>query len=135
VFGTVSQIGVNYRDSPLSVGAAGAVRGGDRLPWVELGPGLDNFAPLASLTWQVHVYGEPRRGVAEVCAELRLPLHVFGWQQDMRRAGVQCAALYLVRPDGYVALADPHADPERLRRYFDERGDVGQHTVQVRHAA
>jgi NAD(P)-dependent dehydrogenase (short-subunit alcohol dehydrogenase family) len=135
LFGTVSQIGVNYRDSPLSVGAAGAVRGGDRLPWVELGSGLDNFAPLTSLTWQVHVYGEPRRGVAEVCAELRLPFHIFAWKHGMRRAGLQRAALYLVRPDGYVALADPHADPERLRRYFDERGDVGQRAVQARHAA
>src|SRR5205085_10326528 len=39
LFHTVSQIGVNYRSSPLSVGAAGAVRGGDRLPWVETEPG------------------------------------------------------------------------------------------------
>src|SRR5215472_12824566 len=60
LFHTVSQIGVSYRHGPLSVGAAGAVRGGDRLPWVEMGPGQDNFAPLASLTWQVHVYGMPR---------------------------------------------------------------------------
>ena len=124
-FHTVSQIGVNYRQSPLSVGAAGAIRGGDRLPWVETEPGRDNFVPLASLTWQVHVYGEPRGGLAEVCAELRLPLHRFGWQQKMRSAGLARAALYLVRPDGYVALADPHADPVRLREYFNERGDLG----------
>src|SRR5262245_30980005 len=39
LFRTVSQIGVNYRNSPLSAGAAGAVRGGDRLPWVETAPG------------------------------------------------------------------------------------------------
>ena len=79
LFRTVSQIGVNYRDSPLSEGAAGSVRGGDRLPWVETGPNEDNFAPLTSLAWQVHVYGEPRRGVAEACAELGLPIHAFAW--------------------------------------------------------
>jgi hypothetical protein len=118
LFGTVSQIGVNYRRSPLSAGTAGGVRGGDRLPWVETEPGKDNFAPLASLTWQVHVYGEPRSGLAEVCGDLRLPLHRFAWQQGMRRAGLLRAALYLVRPDGYVALADPQADPERLREYL-----------------
>jgi 2-polyprenyl-6-methoxyphenol hydroxylase-like FAD-dependent oxidoreductase len=118
LFRTVSQIGVHYRHSPLSAGAAGAVRGGDRLPWVETGPGTDNFDPLTSLTWQVHVYGGPRPGVAEACAELRLPLHVFGWRQAMRRASLLRGALYLVRPDGYVALADPHADPERLRAYW-----------------
>jgi 2-polyprenyl-6-methoxyphenol hydroxylase-like FAD-dependent oxidoreductase len=118
LFRTVSQIGVNYRHSPLSVGATGGVRGGDRLPWVETEPGPDNFAALASVAWQVHVYGKPRGGLAEVCAELRLPLHVFEWQPEMRRAGLLSAALYLVRPDGYVALADPRADPERLRHYF-----------------
>jgi len=121
LFRTVSQIGVNYRNSPLSVGAAGGVRGGDRLPWVQIGPGKDNFVPLASLTWQVHVYGEPRRGLADVCAELQLPLHCFAWQSEMRRAGLRRAALYLVRPDGYVALAAPEADPERLRAYVVAR--------------
>jgi 2-polyprenyl-6-methoxyphenol hydroxylase-like FAD-dependent oxidoreductase len=134
LFRTVSQIGINYRNSPLSVGAAGAVRGGDRLPWVETGPGQDNFAPLASLAWQVHVYGKPRPGVAEICAELQLPLHRFEWRRGMQRAGLLRAALYLVRPDGHVALADPHADPERLRYYFDERGAAGQPSGQVRHA-
>jgi 2-polyprenyl-6-methoxyphenol hydroxylase-like FAD-dependent oxidoreductase len=125
LFRTVSQIGVNYRNSPLSLGAAGAVRGGDRLPWVEAGPRGDNFAPLASLAWQVHVYGEPRQELAEVCAELQLPLHLFPWKPEMRRAGLLRDAVYLVRPDGYVGLADPHTDPERLRDYFDAGGPGG----------
>ena len=130
LFRTVSQIGVNYRHSPLSTGAAGGVRGGDRLPWVETEVGGDNFAPLASMTWQVHVYGEARPGLAEVCAELQLPLNVFAWQPEMRRAGLLRAALYLIRPDGYVALADPHGDSGRLRDYFRARGRGGL----VRHA-
>jgi hypothetical protein len=117
LFRTVSQIGVNYRHSPLSVGAAGAVRGGDRLPWVRTEPGPDNFAALASLRWQVHVYGEPPPSLAEVSGEQQLPLHLFAWRPEMRRSGLLQGALYLVRPDGYVALADPHADPERLRSY------------------
>lgn len=122
LFRTVSQTRVNYRDSSLSAGTAGRVHGGDRLPWVELGSGEDNFAPLTSLKWQVHVYGEAQRRLSEACAELRLPLHAFAWQPGMRRAGFENAALYLVRPDGYVALADPGADPARLRQYFVERG-------------
>ncbi len=84
LFRTVSQIGINYRHSPLSAGVAGSVRGGDRLPWVQIEPGKDNFVPLESLTWQVHVYGESRRDMAAACAELRLPLHVFAWQPRMR---------------------------------------------------
>jgi 2-polyprenyl-6-methoxyphenol hydroxylase-like FAD-dependent oxidoreductase len=117
LFRTVSQINVSYRDSPLSMGAAGSVRGGDRLPWVQIAPERDNFAPLGSLTWQVHVYGESQSSVAEVCAELELPLHVFPWQSAMRRAGLRRRAVYLVRPDGYVALADAHGSAERLRQY------------------
>src|SRR5262245_60290511 len=124
MFQTLSQIGVNYRHSPLSAGAAGAVRGGDRLPWVEMEPGQDNFAPLASLAWQVHVYGEPRVGLEDACAQLQLPLHQFAWQATMRRAGLRRAALYLVRPDGYVALADPRCDPGRLRHYFKKCGGI-----------
>jgi len=34
--------------------------------------------------------------------------------------GLRRAALYLVRPDGYIALADPHARPQRLRHYFED---------------
>jgi hypothetical protein len=131
LFRIVSQIGVNYRHSPLSVGTSGAVRGGDRLPWARTEPGGDNFAPLASLTWQAHVYGEPRQGLAEVCRELQMPLHLFAWRPEMRRAGLRRGALYLVRPDGYVALAAPHADPERLRGYLRDvlRGGLVCHAA------
>src|SRR5262249_11674515 len=94
----------------------------DRLPWVETGPGQDNFAPLAALTWQAHVYGEPRGGLAEVCAELRLPLHRFAWQPGMRRAGLLRVALYPVRPAGQGAPAHPHPQPGRLRAYVSAGG-------------
>jgi hypothetical protein len=124
LFRTVSQIGVNYRGSTLSVGTTGSIRGGDRLPWVEISPGRDNFAPLASLAWQVHVYGEVRPEVAEACAQLQIPLHHFAWQSEMGRVGLHRAALYLVRPDGYIALADQEANDKRLRIYFDNLGRV-----------
>ena len=65
----------------------------------------------------MHVY-VARSDVSDTCAELKLPLHVFEWQPSMRRAGFADGALYLVRPDGYVALADAAADPERLRRHL-----------------
>jgi 2-polyprenyl-6-methoxyphenol hydroxylase-like FAD-dependent oxidoreductase len=122
LFRTVSQTMVNYRESALSVGAAGKVRGGDRLPWVDLGSAGDNFAPLTSVAWQVHVYGEAGSGLREACTKLALPLHVFAWSDAMRRAGLQKSALYLVRPDGYVAFADASGAAELLRRYFSDRG-------------
>jgi 2-polyprenyl-6-methoxyphenol hydroxylase-like FAD-dependent oxidoreductase len=54
LFRKISQVEIRYTDSPLSEGKAGKVHGGYRLPWT--GPDVDNFAPLRSLDWQVHVY-------------------------------------------------------------------------------
>lgn len=119
VFRTVSQIGIRYRESALSEGQAGAVHGGDRLPWVEA---ADNFAPLATQGWQVHVYGKPGAGVARACSQLGIDCNVFAWQSPVGKAGLEQDALYLVRPDGYVALADARSKPTRLLEYFRQRG-------------
>jgi FAD binding domain len=80
MFRTISQTAVNYRGSSLSEGRAGPVHGGDRLPWVKVdssGVDDDNFSPLASLDWQVHVYGDIAPKLQAVCRERKLPLHVF----------------------------------------------------------
>ena len=37
----------------------------------------------------------------------------------MARAGFKSNAAYLIRPDGYVALAEPAARPAALERYLD----------------
>jgi len=116
MFRTISQTAVSYRDSPLSAGRAGRVHGGDRLPWVEAG---DNFAPLDSLAWQVHVYGEAAPEIEAACRERRLSLHVSPWLSAMRRTGLRRDAMYLVRPDGHVALADPDGRASTLTRYLD----------------
>jgi hypothetical protein len=125
MFRTISQTAVNYRGSSLSEGIAGRVRGGDRLPWIEFDGTADrrtdNFMPLNSLDWQVHVYGEPRPGISELCQRWGLPSHVFPWQPVMQRAGLRRNAVYLVRPDGHVALADPDASASRLEAYLDAR--------------
>lgn len=119
VFRIISQIRIEYRHSALSAGRAGGVHGGDRLPWIELSPGADNFEPLTSLDWQVHVYGEVRPDLQKACAELGLALHRFEWVPKMAAAGLHRDALYLIRPDGYVAWADAGADPQQLRSYLD----------------
>ncbi|WP_455924230.1 FAD-dependent oxidoreductase [Pseudomonas putida] len=104
LFRTVSQLTLNYRQSALSDGVAGHVHGGDRLPWVAV-EGRDNFAPLNSIKWQVHVYGEADESVRAVCEAEGLRLHVFAWQAAYGQAGFAQDAVYLIRPDGYVALA------------------------------
>ena len=119
VFRTVSQITLNYRGGPLSKGAAGHVHGGDRLPWAPI-DGSDNFEPLAAMAWQVHVYGSPLPELRKWCSEHSIPLHIFDWRSDYERAGFARNALYLLRPDTYVALADAAGAPAALARYFIE---------------
>ena len=120
LFRRVSQVGVNYRGSSLSQGRAGAVPGGDRLPWIEPDANsADNFEPLSSLNWQVHVYGGASPELRVLCATRHLPLHIFPWRPEMDRAGLQRDAIYLIRPDGYVALADADARPDTVTSYLD----------------
>ena len=124
MFRTISQTAMNYRGSTLSDGRAGAVHGGDRLPWVETalkGVDEDNFAPLTSLDWQVHVYGDAAPDIRTMCDARKLPLHIFPWRLEMDRTGLQRHAVYLVRPDGYVALADPRASAAAVMSYLDAR--------------
>ena len=82
----------------------------------------DNFVPLTSMAWQAHVYGEPRASAREVCDALQLALHAFAWTPEAERAGLARSAFYLVRPDGYVALADREGGAAGLRAYLTERG-------------
>jgi hypothetical protein len=42
----------------------------------------------------------------------------------MSTAGLRRNSLYLVRPDGYIALADPKANAATVASYLDERGIV-----------
>jgi 2-polyprenyl-6-methoxyphenol hydroxylase-like FAD-dependent oxidoreductase len=124
MFRTVSQTVVNYRGSSLSEGRAGAVLGGDRLPWVKTGRNgvaADNFTPLTSLDWQVHVYGDAAPEFQAVCDARKLPLHVFPWRRETGRTGLRRNAVYLVRPDGYVALADAEGGATVVASYLDAR--------------
>lgn len=121
IFRTVSQIRIAYPDSPLSESEAGQVHAGDRLPWTG-GDAADNFAPLSSLDWQLHVYGRPFPPVREAVAARGLPLHAFDWSDAARHAGLREDAAYLIRPDGYVGLALPEQAPAALNAYLDRHG-------------
>jgi 2-polyprenyl-6-methoxyphenol hydroxylase-like FAD-dependent oxidoreductase len=115
-FHTVSQIAVNYRGSTLSAGAAGRIHGGDRLPWVRV-----NFEALKSLDWQIHIYGDAGTDVRALSDREKIPLRVFAWQSAMKHSGLLRDAVYLVRPDGYVALASPDRSAAAIERYLRER--------------
>jgi 2-polyprenyl-6-methoxyphenol hydroxylase-like FAD-dependent oxidoreductase len=118
-FRTVSQTVLNYRDGPLSKGIAGRVHGGDRLPWVNAN-GSDNYAPLNSVNWQVHVYGKASASLADWCAAHSVQLHAFEWSKAHESAGLAQDGVYLLRPDTYVALAGTNGTGDALRDYFND---------------
>jgi 2-polyprenyl-6-methoxyphenol hydroxylase-like FAD-dependent oxidoreductase len=119
MFSAVSQIVIAYHDSTISVGRAGSVRGGDRLPWAPV-PDADNFDTFRSIGWQVHVYGTADPALIDWCKQQDLLIHAFAWQEAYTKAGFARDAMYLLRPDTYVALAATEQKPEILRRYFIE---------------
>ena len=120
LFRTVAQIEIAYYKSPLSSGHAGQIQGGDRLPWVQ-GDKTDNFETLRSLDWQVHVYGTATSELKTSAAKLGLSVHEIPWTDAMEKAGFKRDGLYLVRPDGHVALACSTQGVRELQAYINER--------------
>ncbi|MGA8435465.1 MAG: FAD-dependent oxidoreductase, partial [Methyloceanibacter sp.] len=51
-----------------------------------------------------------------------VPLHVFDWRPEHDAAGLARDAIYLIRPDTYVALADTSGAPNTLNRYYADHG-------------
>ncbi|MGN6481824.1 FAD-dependent monooxygenase [Luteibacter sp.] len=121
MFKLISQTELAYHDSALSDGEAGKVKGGDRLPWVRMGD-KDNYGPLERIGWQVHVYGEPRPELMAWCLHRGVALRDFGWEPEFEKAGLAENAAYLLRPDTWVALAEPDGSVEALERYFESHG-------------
>jgi hypothetical protein len=117
-FRMISQIGIQYREGPISAGGAGKLKGGDRLPYVAM-PGGDNFLPLRSLDWQMHIYGDADPAFRLGLTPSGVPIHVFAWSPAAGDAGLVRDAAYLVRPDGHVALALPHQDTGAFETYLD----------------
>ena len=128
LFSTISQINVNYRSSDLSEGRTGKLHAGDRLPWIQFtdnpkSPAPDNFAPLSSLDWQVHIYSTwTCPDIGRLSLQRKFAFHVFPWRPDLAHSGLVENAVYLIRPDGYIALADPPAKARTLAAYLDTHG-------------
>ncbi|MFO0859221.1 MAG: FAD-dependent monooxygenase [Phycisphaerales bacterium] len=115
-FRLISQTRIRYPHSPLTSLQASSPRAGDRLPWL---PHLDNFAPLRSLDWQIHVCGTPSPALAALATNRRLTLLNFPASPQAARAGFSDGHACLVRPDGYIACSTHAADTSGIASYLD----------------
>jgi 2-polyprenyl-6-methoxyphenol hydroxylase-like FAD-dependent oxidoreductase len=82
MFRTISQITLNYRGGPLSVGQAGEVKAGDRLPWTP-NVSAEETTALARMTWQAFVYGQASEALAAWCRDKGVALSVFEHRPDL----------------------------------------------------
>lgn len=120
-FRILSQIHINYRNSHLSKGKAGKIYGGMRLPWIETAGG-DNFKPLRTVDWQIHIYGKAKPELIDFARSHSLQLHEFAWETQMKDAGFKQDSLYLIRPDGHVGLASEKQWLRVLKAYLEAYG-------------
>ena len=124
MFRTLSQTAIQYRASALSRGVAGEIHGGDRLPWVpaaRAGSG-DNYTPLTSRQWQLHVFGAATAGTRTVAQRSGLALHELPWVPAAAHAGFDENTAYLVRPDGYVGMIVPQSRTVEIEEYLQTHG-------------
>ncbi len=69
--------------------------------------------------WQAQVYGQAGDALREACADWGLALKEFPWAPEASRAGLARNAVYLIRPDGYVAYASRSQAVLKLADYLE----------------
>ncbi len=87
------------------------------MPWVVV-DGVDNHHELKKTAWQAQVYGAARPELVGWCADQKLALQTFPWAPQYARAGLARDALYLLRPDSYVGLAEETGSADVLGNYI-----------------
>jgi len=139
-FLTLSQIGIEYRASPLSRTLAGVAKGapraGERFPWLQLafadGRGSEDlFQRLDDTRFNLLVIGQPapsteRLGLGDLLASHVVPLEGANIRA-LATVAIAAPAYYLLRPDGHIGLAGTAVDDVEIRRWFSScRVNLGE---------
>jgi 2-polyprenyl-6-methoxyphenol hydroxylase-like FAD-dependent oxidoreductase len=132
-FRTVSQIGIRYRNSPLSKTldglSEGAPRAGDRFPWLRLkllpgGPIEDLFQALDDTRFNLIVVGQPAPDANALALGDLLRIRMItddpGSAAELARAQIPTPSFFLLRPDGHIGLCGSRLDAAAINRYAAE---------------
>jgi 2-polyprenyl-6-methoxyphenol hydroxylase-like FAD-dependent oxidoreductase len=140
-FRTISQIGIQYRQSPLSQTLPGlpaaAPRAGDRFPWLRLkltpeGLVEDLYQKLDDTKFNFIVIGQAfpssmTTAPGDLLRALAIPSDPAN-DPELERARIPRPSFYLLRPDGHVGLSGTRLEPDAVTRYFSERLAFGPRT-------
>ena len=132
-FRVVSQTGIHYRTSPLSISLDGlpdtAPRAGDRFPWLRLkfrpdGSIEDLFEILDDTRLALIVIGQPAPFREALKLGDLLQIHTIPADPvndvELARAQIPRPSFYLLRPDGHVGLCGARLEAARVARYVSE---------------
>jgi hypothetical protein len=132
-FRTISQIGIRYRNGPLSQMLAslpeGAPVAGDRFPWMHLklqpnGPVEDVFEKFDDTRFNLLVIGQPAPTAESLGLGDLIRVHAVSDDpanaSELARIHVTGPAFYLLRPDGHVGLAGRDLKATAVTRYLAE---------------
>lgn len=115
-FRTVSQLGIHYRESPLSQSLdrlpEEAPQAGDRFPWVN-----DLLPKLGDLDFSLIVIGQ----TAPALSLDRLKIYPLAEDAAVRSANIPSPSFYLLRPDGHIGLCGRRADAGAITQYLRQR--------------
>jgi len=123
IFRRGSQLICSYRGSPVNQPQikGAVIQPGDRIPWVKTETS-DNFSTLNGISWKMHVYGQQPHDLAAWCQKRNIELAIIDWEPKHGEVGLKKDALYLLRPDHYVAGIFDEDIQSRVEDYFSSHG-------------
>ena len=130
-FRVISQTGIHYRDSRLSLSAARlpdcAPQAGDRFPWLHLklqanGAAEDLFGKLDDTKFNLIAIGQPAPpadacGLGDMLRIHAIPDDSIN-DSELARARIPGPSYFLLRPDGHIGLCGADLEPGAIKRYI-----------------
>lgn len=120
IFPLVSQIGINYRGSSLSDGAALKVKAGDRMPYFQV-EGNNIYDLLREPKFHLLVFTDGSIPVSEITGDLdgRFDFHSFPLYPNIAEIfGVSETFTVVLRPDNYIGYIAAGYSIEAVKKYL-----------------
>lgn len=125
LFPLISQIGINYRKSSLSVGGEGfKVKAGDRMPWFEV-EGVSVYERLSDPVFHLIIFHDGKAEIPPLSDELmkkwpdRIDSTVIPLYPAIAETFGATRSFYVIlRPDNYIGTVSDEFSPELVESYL-----------------